>query len=138
LEAVRVGYLVSRGAISSRKEATPMGDLCVDTPNAPPVVSPEEMAGRFHGELMGAMPDWKRRLGEDPSRLPELEHEVRDAFSRGADLVVAGLIALVMKQAGFDGSMKPANKRGGTTAFRFPVGGCGRCGFACWAACWCG
>jgi hypothetical protein len=31
-----------------------------------------------------------------------LEHEVRDAFSRGSDLVVAGLIARVMKQPGFD------------------------------------
>ena len=44
-----------------------MGDLHVDERNSPPVVSPEEMAGRFHGELIGAMPDWKRRLGEDPS-----------------------------------------------------------------------
>ncbi len=48
-----------------------MGDLYVDERNSPPVVSPEEMAGRFHGELMGAMSDWKRRLGEDPSRLAE-------------------------------------------------------------------
>ena len=79
-----------------------MGDLHVDERNSPPVVSPEEMAGRFHGELIGAMPDWKRQLGEDPSRLAELEHEVHEAFSRGADLVVAGLIALTMKQAGFD------------------------------------
>jgi hypothetical protein len=79
-----------------------MGDVRVDEQNSPPVISPEEMAGRFHGELIGAMPEWKRRLGEDPSRLTELEHDVRDAFSRGADLVVAGLIALVMKQTGFD------------------------------------
>ena len=79
-----------------------MGDLHVDEQNSPPVVSPEEMAGRFYGELIGAMPDWKQRLGEDPSRLAELEHDVRDAFSRGADLVVAGMIALVMKQPGFD------------------------------------
>ena len=79
-----------------------MGDLHVDERNSPPVVSPEEMAGRFHGELIGAMPEWKRRLGEDPSRLSELEHDVRDTFSRGADLVVAGMIALGMKQAGFD------------------------------------
>jgi hypothetical protein len=74
----------------------------VDVPNSPPVVSPEEMAGRFSSELIGAMPDWKRRLGEDPARLAELEHEVRGTFSRGADLVVAGLIALVMKHPGFD------------------------------------
>lgn len=79
-----------------------MGDLRVDVPNSPPVVSPEEMAGRFSSELIGAMPDWKRRLSEDPARLTELEHEVRGVFSRGGDLVVAGLIALVMKQAGFE------------------------------------
>lgn len=78
------------------------GDLHVDGPNSPPVVSAEEMAGRFSAELMRTMPDWKRRLGEDPSRLPELEREVRDTFGRGADLVVAGLIALVMKQPEFD------------------------------------
>lgn len=79
-----------------------MGELHVDERNSRPVVSAEEMAGRFHGELIGAMPDWKRRLSEDPSRLAKLEHEVHEAFSRGADLVVAGLIALTMKQAGFD------------------------------------
>ena len=31
-----------------------MGDLHVDERNSPPVVSPEEMAGRFHGELIGS------------------------------------------------------------------------------------
>lgn len=93
-----------------------MGDLHVDKRNSPPVVSPEEMAGRFHGELIGAMPDWKRRLGEDPSRLAELEHDVRDAFSRGADLVVAGLIALVMKQAGFDEACEQTRQN-----YRFPL-----------------
>jgi hypothetical protein len=87
-----------------------MGDLCVDAPDSPPIVSPEEMAGRFYGELMGRMPDWKRRLGEAPARLPELEHEVRDAFGRGADLVVAGLIALVMKQPGFDRACERTRK----------------------------
>src|SRR5271170_5843362 len=96
-----VGYPSSR-TILGRKEAKPMGELQVDKRNSPPVISPEEMAGRFHGELIVAMPDWKRRLSEDPSRLAELEHDVHDAFNRGADLVVAGLIAQVMKQCGFD------------------------------------
>ena len=93
-----------------------MGDLHVDERNSPPVVSPEEMAGRFHGELIGAMPDWKRRLGEDPSRLAELEHDVHEAFSRGADLVVAGLIALVMKQAGFEEACEQTRQN-----YRFPL-----------------
>jgi hypothetical protein len=30
-----------------------MGDFHVDGPNSPPVVSAEEMAGRFHGEIGG-------------------------------------------------------------------------------------
>ncbi|MGO9113710.1 MAG: hypothetical protein ACLP9L_31140 [Thermoguttaceae bacterium] len=93
-----------------------MGDLHVDEPNTPPVVSPEEMAGRFHGELIGAMPDWKRRLSEDPSRLAELEHVVHDAFNRGADLVVAGLIALVMKQRGFEEACEETRRK-----YRFPL-----------------
>jgi hypothetical protein len=110
LGTASVGYLVWRGAILGRKEAGPMGDLRVDVPNSPAVVSPEEMGGRFYGELIGTMPDWKRRLGEDPARLTELEHEVRGAFSRGADLVVAGLVALVMKQPEFDQACEQTRK----------------------------
>jgi hypothetical protein len=94
----------------------PMGDVYVGERNSPPVVSPEEMAGRFYGELMGAMPDWKRRLGEDPSRLEELEYDVHKAFSRGADLVVAGLVAQVMKQPGFDESCEETRQN-----YRFPL-----------------
>jgi hypothetical protein len=93
-----------------------MGDLHVDERNSPPVVSPEEMAGRFHGELIGMMPDWKRRLSEDPAQLAELEHNVHDAFARGADLVVAGLVALVMKQRGFDEACEETRQN-----YRFPL-----------------
>jgi hypothetical protein len=93
-----------------------MGDLRVDAPNSQPVVSPEEMAGRFSSELIGAMPDWKRRLGEDPARLAELEHEVRGVFSRGADLVVAGLVALVMKQPTFEEACEQTRQ-----SYRFPL-----------------
>ena len=93
-----------------------MGELYVDGLNLPPVVSPEGMAGRFSGELIGAIPEWKRRLGEDPSRLPELEHEVRNAFSRGADLVVSGLIALVMKQPEFEKASEQTRQN-----YRFPL-----------------
>ena len=93
-----------------------MGDLRVDKQNSPPVVSPEAMAGRFHGELIGIMPDWKLRLGEDPSRLAELEHDVHEFFDRGADLVVAGLIALVMKQPGFNEACEETRAN-----YRFPL-----------------
>ena len=63
---MRVGPLVSHEAMFCRKDATPMGDLHVDAPDSAPVISPEEMAGRLHGELIGAMPtgsgDWAKIL----------------------------------------------------------------------------
>jgi hypothetical protein len=84
-----------------RKEAVVMGDVQVGHKDAPFVKSAEEMAGRFSAELMTLMPGWKHKLQGDPSCLGELEVEIQAAFARGADLVVAGLLALVMKQADF-------------------------------------
>ncbi len=83
-----------------------MGALLVDGPNSPFVKSAEEMAGRFSAELMGLMPVWKERLLRDPGGLCELEVDVHAAFARGADLVVTGLLALVMKQPTFVDSSK--------------------------------
>jgi hypothetical protein len=86
---------------SFRREALVMGDYRVDGPNTPSVQSPEEMAGRFQAELMTALPGWKGRLAADPDQMVELEREIHAAFSRGADLVVVGLMALVTKQPRF-------------------------------------
>lgn len=47
---------------------------------------------------MTFIPQWKGRLSEDPSCLEDLEHDVHGAFDRGADLLLAGLLAVVMKQ----------------------------------------
>ena len=79
-----------------------MGDVLVNGPDRPRVISPEEMAGQFQSELLVVFPDWKQRLQADPSCLNELEREVHAKFARGADLVVAGLLARVMKQPAFD------------------------------------
>lgn len=79
-----------------------MGDCTVDGPNGAPIVSVEEMAGRFYAEMLLLVPVWKQRLSAQPDQLMELESEVQTAFSRGADLLLAGLIAVVMKQAEFD------------------------------------
>lgn len=81
-----------------------MGGAQVDSSSAPFVTSPEEMAGKFHAELMMQMPAWKKRLADDPSRLEQMEREVHVHFARGADLVVTGLIALVMAQAAWEES----------------------------------
>jgi len=74
----------------------------VDGQNAPAIESVEEMAGRFTSELMALMAGWKQRLMSDPSELEQLERDVHSAFARGADLLVAGLVAVVMKQPEFE------------------------------------
>src|SRR5437899_10436217 len=78
-----------------------MGDYRVDGPETPCVRSPEEMAGRFQAELMTALPGWKERLGAHPDQMMELEQEIHAAFSRGADLLVVGLMAVVTKDPEF-------------------------------------
>jgi hypothetical protein len=83
-------------------EAGLMGAVMVDGRNAQTVQSVEEMMGRFTGEVMTLMSDWKKKLSADPSQLAQLECEVHASFARGADLVVAGLVAVVMKQAEFE------------------------------------
>ena len=78
-----------------------MGACSVDGPTGPTIESVEEMAGRFTSELLTLVPGWKQRLSADPGELESLEHDVHAAYSRGADLLLAGLIAVVMKQPEF-------------------------------------
>jgi hypothetical protein len=88
----------------------------MDGAEGPRLTGPEEMAGRFHAELMVAMPGWKQRLGEEPERFAEVEHEVHAAFARGADMLLAGLLALVMKQASFDEACEQTRRQ-----YRYPL-----------------
>lgn len=78
-----------------------MGALSVDGPERPQVESVEEMIGRFTGELLGHVPQWKQKLTYAPQELEPLEREVHAAFARGADLLVVGLLAVVMKDERF-------------------------------------
>jgi len=93
-----------------------MGDIRVDGLDGSCVSGPEEMAGRFHAELFVLLPSWKQRLAEAPDRLLDLEHEVHSAFARGADLLVAGLLAEVMKQPSFDEACQQTRRH-----YRYPL-----------------
>jgi len=79
-----------------------MGDVRMDGPNSPPIESLEQMVGRFQLELIAALPAWKQRLDADPGQLGTLEREVQAAFARGADMLIVGLIAVLMKTPAFD------------------------------------
>ena len=99
-----------------------MGGVKVDGRDAPDIESAEEMVGRFQGELISLLPEWKKRLKGDASELESLERDVHTTFARGADLLVAGLIAVVMREAAFQDRAKEARKK-----YRFPLThGCNR------------
>lgn len=93
-----------------------MGGIKVNGPDAPNIESPEEMAGRFQAERIGLLPEWKERLSVDPSQLEELEREIHRAHARGADLLVAGLVAMVIRGDDFQEAAKQTRRQ-----YRFPL-----------------
>ena len=52
------------------------GGATVDGKNGPRIESVEKMVVRFAGELMTEVPEWKRRLREEPEALEDLERDV--------------------------------------------------------------
>lgn len=74
----------------------PMGYAHVDDKNSPSISSVEETVGSFLGELTVLLPQWKTRLAKEPDQFEAIEKDVHTTFARGADLVSAGLLAVVM------------------------------------------
>ena len=87
-----------------------MGAFSVDGPDMPTVKSVEEMVGRFTSELITNIPLWKQKLSDAPQSLEPLEREVHAAFARGADLLVVGLLAVVMKDVRFEQQVERARQ----------------------------
>ena len=87
-----------------------MGALQVNGPDTPFVQSAEEMGGRFSAEFMALLPVWKEQLRQNPASLVEVEAGVHGTFARGADLVVTGLLAGLMKQPEFAESTEALRK----------------------------
>ena len=73
-----------------------MGDWKVDGPDGEKIESVPQMFGRFSGQVLAKTSDWQKRLHEQPEELEVIEREVRHEFTRGADLMVAALAAVVM------------------------------------------
>ena len=78
-----------------------MGGSSVDGRDGEYIQTVAEMFGRFSGEVFPRMAEWERRLKEDPAELEAIEFEVQHMFQRGAGLVVAGLISVVMQTPEF-------------------------------------
>ena len=75
--------------------------LSVDGQTEQRIESVEAMIGQFTSELLGEVSSWKTQLADDPGQLESLERAVQQSFARGADMVVAGLMAMVIADAKF-------------------------------------
>ncbi|MFM8723592.1 MAG: hypothetical protein ACKON9_00550 [Planctomycetaceae bacterium] len=69
----------------------------MEGPNGKFIQSTAEMLVRFTAELMPKLVDWQRRLTADPSQLATIEEEVQQACSRGAGMMVAALVSVVLQ-----------------------------------------
>ena len=74
-----------------------MGGVSVDGSEGKLIESAMEMLVPFTGETGPKLGEWERRLKADPGELDQLEHEVRNEYQRGAGLMMAGLISVVMQ-----------------------------------------
>jgi hypothetical protein len=78
-----------------------MGGVSVDGRDGEFIKTVAEMLVRFTGSVFPKLAEWEQRLKADPQNLDALEQEVQQEFARGAGLVVAGLISVVMQTPEF-------------------------------------
>jgi hypothetical protein len=65
------------------------------------------MLVRFSVEISPKLTEWQERLQKNPEQLDTIEHDVRDAYQRGAGLMIAGLVSVVLQT---ESLMKAAEK----------------------------
>ena len=87
-----------------------MGACKMAGPDGPVIESVKQMVGLFFGEISERVPVWKRRLLECPDQLEALEREVRTEFIRGADMVVAGVLAVVLMSPGLEAASEQTRR----------------------------
>ncbi len=84
--------------------------VTVEGPEGKQIQSVEEMVGRFTTELLGKIGGWKDSLIESPSEFETLENQVQQAFTRGADMMVAGLLAITISGDHLDEAAEKTRK----------------------------
>jgi hypothetical protein len=83
----------------------------MDGPEGNQIRSVEEMIGRFTSELVGHVGGWKDTLIDAPGELEEIERKVHAVFSRGADMMIAGLLATTISGGHVDQAAERTRKR---------------------------
>ncbi len=78
-----------------------MGECTLDSKDGAPIRSAIEMLCRFSGEVALLGPGWEERLRQNPQELETLEREIVQSCKRGAGLMIAGLVSVVMQSREF-------------------------------------
>ena len=84
-----------------------MQGMSVDGSQASFIQSTQEMILRFTSEVSVEAEQWTKRLVECPADLIVIERSVHNAYARGADLLVAGMMAATIK----DGQIEVAAEK---------------------------
>ena len=69
------------------------------------------MIGRFTGELLSQINAWKDELVESPGELETIEKKVHQVFARGADMMIAGLLAVTVSGGHVEAAAEQTRKR---------------------------
>lgn len=88
-----------------------MTGISMDGREGKQIQSVHEMIGGFTAELLGKLDRWNEQLHNDPASLEGIERDVHAAFARGADMLVAGLIATVMRDRQFELAAEQTRKQ---------------------------
>ena len=106
-----------------------MGDVRMDDAQKK-IVTVEEMAVKFQAEVIGMIAGWRDQLIAAPEDLEAIEVEVRDAFGRGADMLIAGLLAVVLGNEGFAEQRRQTCDRSISSRFGKAMPKRSACGFS--------
>lgn len=82
----------------------------MDGPEGKQIQSVEEMIGRFTSELLGHVGGWKESLIDAPDELETVERKAHAVFSRGADMMIAGLLATTISGGYVDPAAEQTRK----------------------------
>ncbi len=85
--------------------------VTMDGPEGKQIQSIDEMIGRFTRELSGQIDPWKDSLKQSPHQLELIENKVHQSFARGADMLVAGLLAIAITDGHVDQAAERTRKR---------------------------
>ena len=75
------------------------------------IQSVHEMFVRFHAETLGKVELWRTRLQDNPTELEAIETDIHHAFDRGADMVVAGLLAMTVASESFESAAEQTRRQ---------------------------